>query len=475
MTSKIKQIMWFTADYFIDVDRQLVPYIRKEYQIKINWIIIQTIKGARVPQHNDYKILELHHRNKDPRTYIEVANFLKRIDLKNYDLIYSDSLGLMYYTALFNIVRHIPIIHAAHNVNPYPVWPFSLKMEVKYIFNRCQHFQMFSKHTASWFTKHYPKKSFFYAPMSIKDFGKVRTNNFNFDSSKLNLLFFGNVVANKRLDLLINAIKNLPEEVASKVCLNICGKCKEKDHFISRDFTEMTNRLNYLKDIRGIGVFTARPGMGKSYALRCFAASLNPSLFHMEYLCLSTISVADFYKQLCFILGVPEKGGKTGMFKAIQEQITYLYKEKRQPLLLAIDEAQYLNTGILNDIKMLMNYGYDSVNYFTLILCGESHLNDTLRKPVHEALRQRITVHYNYAGLSDDEVSRYILHKLQLAGASTSIIDPAALAAAHSFTQGNPRLIDNLMTDALTISSQQERKVIDAETIRAAVENQGHY
>ena len=96
---------------------------------------------------------------------------------------------------------------------------------------------------------------------------------------------------------------------------------------------------------------------------------------------------------------------------------------------------------LLNDIKMLMNYGYDSVNYFTLILCGESHLNDTLRKPVHEALRQRITVHYNYTGLSDDEVSKYILHKLQLAGASTNIISPAALAAAHSYTQGNPRLI----------------------------------
>ncbi|GEM_PF-6993009 len=32
---------------------------------------------------------------------------------------------------------------------------------------------------------------------------------------------------------------------------------KEKDHFISRDFNKMTNRLNYLKDIRVIGVFTA--------------------------------------------------------------------------------------------------------------------------------------------------------------------------------------------------------------------------
>ena len=55
---------------------------------------------------------------------------------------------------------------------------------------------------------------------------------------------------------------------------------KEKDHFISRDFTEMINRLDYLKDIRGIGVFTARPGMGKSYALRCFASSLNEMVKH---------------------------------------------------------------------------------------------------------------------------------------------------------------------------------------------------
>lgn len=81
-------------------------------------------------------------------------------------------------------------------------------------------------------------------------------------------------------------------------------------------------------------------------------------------------------------LGVSDKGGKPTMFRAIQEQITYLYRDKHQPLLLAIDEAQYLNNGILNDIKMLMNYGYDSVNRFTLILCGESHLNDILRKPI---------------------------------------------------------------------------------------------
>lgn len=111
------------------------------------------------------------------------------------------------------------------------------------------------------------------------------------------------------------------------------------------------------------------------------------------------------------------------MFKSIQEQIYYLYHEKRQPLLLAIDEAQYLSQGISNDIKMLMNYGYDSINCFTLILCGEPHLNSLLRKPVNEALRQRITVHYNYEGLTDEESAQYLLHKIESAGGSKTIIE----------------------------------------------------
>lgn len=247
---------------------------------------------------------------------------------------------------------------------------------------------------------------------------------------------------------------------------------REEDRFRSGDMDEMQGRLDYLKDTHGIGVFTARPGMGKSFALRCFAKTLNPNLYHMEYICLSTISVAEFYRQFCSILGVSDKGGKPGMFKAIQEQVWYLYKEKRQPLLLAIDEAQYLSTGILNDIKMLMNYGYDSVNCFTLVLCGEPHLNNTLRRPVHEALRQRITVHYNFHGLSDQEVADYILHKITCAGGSRSIIEPAALAAVHSHSQGNPRLADNLMTDALALGAQMDKKAITPEVVLAAVGNQ---
>lgn len=63
---------------------------------------------------------------------------------------------------------------------------------------------------------------------------------------------------------------------------------------------------------------------------------------------------------------------------------------------------------------MIMNHSCDSLNCFTLILAGEPYLNNVLKKPVHEALKQRITVHYNFEGITDNEVSDYIFHKIQL-------------------------------------------------------------
>lgn len=233
----------------------------------------------------------------------------------------------------------------------------------------------------------------------------------------------------------------------------------------------MLSRLDYLKNVRGIGAFTARPRMGKTYALRCFMNGLNPNQYQTAYINLSTISVTEFYRQFCDLLGLEPSGNKTQMFKEIQERVYYLYKEKKQPLILAVDEAQYLNYNILRDLKMLMNYKYDSLNCFSLVLVGEPYLNHILEKQVHEALRQRITVHYDYEGLSDKEVPEYIRHKLELAGAS-SIVGGDAVSAVHGYSEGNPRKIDNLMTDALTIGAQQGKQTIDAEVILAAANNQ---
>ena len=159
------------------------------------------------------------------------------------------------------------------------------------------------------------------------------------------------------------------------------------------------------------------------------------------------------------------------MFRAIQDRLFHLYKEKRKPFLLLLDEAHELSDVILKDLKMIMNYDFDSVNCFTLVLAGEPHLNRTLEKAVHEALRQRIVIHYGFSGLSDSETEQYLLHKLRVAGAAESILGDGTLPAAASFARGCPRLLDNLMNEALMLGAQAQKSSLDTDIIMAAANN----
>lgn len=245
----------------------------------------------------------------------------------------------------------------------------------------------------------------------------------------------------------------------------------ESHAFKSKDFKQMLSRLDYLKSTRGIGLFTAPAGMGKTFALRCFAKSLNPNLFQLSYICLSTISVIEFYHSFCFELGLDYNSRKTVMFRNIQERLWHFLKEKRKTFILAIDESQYLNAGIFRDIKMLTNVHFDSLDCFALIFVGQPYLASILEKPVHESLRQRITVHYNYEGLSADEAKDYIYSRLEAAGGAHTLINEAAVHAVANFCQGTPRLINNLMTNALILGSQLQKTTIDTEIILAASNN----
>jgi len=242
-----------------------------------------------------------------------------------------------------------------------------------------------------------------------------------------------------------------------------------KEAFVSRDHREMLGRLNYLRDIRGIGVFTAEPGQGKTFALRCFDKSLDSNLHSLKYVCLSTVSTLEFYRQFCVVLGLEPLFRKHDMFKAIRDRLYYLFKDKRRPLLLALDEAHELGPEILKDLKMLTNHDFDSLNCFTMVLVGEPRLNHILEKPVHEALRQRIVIHYNFEGLSDSEVNDYILHKFAVAGAAGSILGEGTLPAIVSHCHGVPRLVDSLMTEALTLGAQLGKLTLDTEVLMAAI------
>ena len=233
----MKSILWLTADYFIDVDFLLVPYMKSNYpEYKIKWVIICGADSKiEVNPKLKCSIFKFKHRGRNPLIVYDYHKMFSMLKNEKYDLIYSDVVGFPYhYSLLYKFAKCTPIIHAAHNVIPYPVWPWWLKIYVKYIFETNQYFQMFSNFTAEYFQKRYPDKSFFYCPMTLKGYGKVSTNKYKIDDSKLNLLFFGNVVLNKRLDLLIQAVKELPIETKGKVHLTIAGKCSAPQQYMEQ-------------------------------------------------------------------------------------------------------------------------------------------------------------------------------------------------------------------------------------------------
>ena len=241
-----------------------------------------------------------------------------------------------------------------------------------------------------------------------------------------------------------------------------------KDAFLSSDHKQMISCLNYLKDTRGIGVFTAPAGAGKTFALRCFRESLNPNLYECQYICLSTVSIMDFYRQFCTSIGIESCSKKTEMFRSIKEHLSYVKVEKRRTIIICLDECQYLSHTVLCDLSMLMNFNYDSFSAFALVLVGLPHFNNNLLKPLNESLRQRIVVHYSYLGLSKDEIAEYILSRIESAGGARSIIDEAAINSIVGASQGNPRIINSLMTSALMLAAQLGKVAIDTDTILAA-------
>ena len=236
----IKRIVWITADYFIDVDCSLVPHLQQNYakEYQIDWYVIKSISNNISIPNTPNKIFALKYRGKDPRIISEYKEIFTFINLQNSDLIYSDFLGVPYYFPylLHYTKKKIPIIHAAHNVIPYKGWPSQKLMTwyVEFIFRNNKYFHLFSNHLLEYFENKYKNKHILISPMTTKGYGMERTNKYDIDKSKCNLLFFGNVKSNKRLDLLIDVIKSLSTEEQNRIHLTIAGSCDEPENYLKQ-------------------------------------------------------------------------------------------------------------------------------------------------------------------------------------------------------------------------------------------------
>ena len=243
--------------------------------------------------------------------------------------------------------------------------------------------------------------------------------------------------------------------------------------FASKSFNEALARLEYLSKARGIGMLVGEPGVGKTFVLKSFAEKLNPSLYHIIYLPLSTGTVMDSYRGL--VLGLNEEPAfrKIDLFAQMQKRVLSMYRDKKITPVFILDEMHLSPAKMLTDLGLLFNFLMDSLNPFVLILSGLPALMQRLTITQAQPINQRIIMRYLLEPLEKDEVKGYIEHHLESAGARHLIFSEEAIEALSALSHGWPRTLNNLCINSLLLGAQAKKELIEAETVRLAAHETG--
>lgn len=245
----------------------------------------------------------------------------------------------------------------------------------------------------------------------------------------------------------------------------------EKEVYESEDYKNTISRLEYLKEIKGIGIITGVTGIGKTYSIRCFKEKINEDLYKIIYISATQLTVFEFLNSLCKGLGL-DVGNcyRNDVENKIQEEVKKLKKEKHQETIIVIDNAENLDSKVIMELKNLYEFDMDSVDYISIILVGTMELKTELRKSKYESFHQRIIVQYNMSGLTRNEVKEYIISRLKLSGQEKMIFTDNAVNALYNVSSGNIRKLNNMIITSMMIGYQRKLKEIDEEVVRLAKE-----
>lgn len=167
-------------------------------------------------------------------------------------------------------------------------------------------------------------------------------------------------------------------------------------------------QLQILFDTKGIGILTGKSGSGKTCVLRMASDSLHQGTYKSHYICHTSVRIQEFYSHLCHAFGLQPCGRRVPMFKAVHEHILNMQRTKHVHPVLIIDEADKLASDILQKIRLITNFNYDSINAVTILLCGQEPLIQKLGLTTLESPANLVTVIVRMNTLNKEEIFSYI-------------------------------------------------------------------
>ena len=116
-------------------------------------------------------------------------------------------------------------------------------------------------------------------------------------------------------------------------------KTRNMKHIETSEFREVQARLRYLQENHGFGLISGESGRGKTTAVRDWARSLNPAMYKVVYISISTLTSLEFYRKLSEELNCVPAFRKVDNYRNIQEAINRYVLEKKITPVIILDEA----------------------------------------------------------------------------------------------------------------------------------------
>lgn len=210
----------------------------------------------------------------------------------------------------------------------------------------------------------------------------------------------------------------------------------------------------------GFLALIGKPGMGKTTLLFQLLEKFRGQA-RTAFLFQTQCSSREFMRFLLAELG--SESNEQDFVRMNDEFNKLLLQEARagRRFVIVVDEAQNLSPSVLETIRLLSDFETPRAKLVQIILAGQPELADKLASRKLSQLRQRLSLMSGLTPLSMEESSKYIHHRLRIAGYSGApLFEPAAMRAIVQFTEGIPRTINNFCFSALSLGCALRERMI---------------
>ena len=217
----------------------------------------------------------------------------------------------------------------------------------------------------------------------------------------------------------------------------------------------------------GFIVITGDVGAGKTTLVGHLMATIDRERLHAIKLVSTQIAADDLLRIVAEGLGVQHAGlTKAQLLVAIERGLHTIARSGRRTLLI-VDEAQALDSGALEELRMLSNFQAGGHALLQIVLLGQPEFRAALNGSARlEQLRQRVIAVHHLDPMGQDEVEPYMAHRLSLAGwQGHPDFTADAVDALYRGSDGVPRRLNQLAARVMLHGAIERIDVIDGATV----------